>query len=146
MPGTFSPGGGRAPVDVINKYSESASKEAMVQSSLYVINTGVLTADVYSTVLEITSGPGVISALAVSSLDGTARTLTPRVTIDGVEVFEQISSVLGANEGVLIFGSNNNGEVLETASIQWKSSLKIEIDSSLSETDKSAIWISYILT
>ena len=147
MPGIFSPGGGKPPIDVINLFSESAANRTMSTATSHEILTGSLTADTYSTILEITSGGGVITALAVIAKDATARTLTPRVTIDGTEVFEQVSDTLNASgEGVIVVGSFDGTYLQETGGVLWASSLKIEVDSSVTETDKSSILVSYYLT
>jgi len=96
--------------------------------------SGVLTADTYKEVLQIT-GSGVLNVLTVSTVDTTARTVGLKVVIDGVTVFDVTSSPSSlSGRGLSATGTYTGETVL--VPIPFHKSISASIKSSLSETDK----------
>lgn len=144
MSGIWTPGGGLPPISVINK--NSSGNYGISTPTQFSILSGALSSDTYSTILEITSGGGVIQSLAVLGADATNRTITAKVTIDGNEVRELAGTISNTNAGVIVFGSIDGGAaLLDTACVPWFSSLKIEVKSTLTETDKVKLLTTYYL-
>ena len=111
-----------------------------------VVASGALTAGVLSTVLSIT-GPGQCPLLAMTTADGTARTLRMQVVCDGITVFDSTSASIALNnKGGIVAGScDTSGRVIDGAPIYWNSSFVVKIASSLTETDKIDVAYRYIL-
>lgn len=109
--------------------------------------SGALTAGTLATMLTV-SGGGVLSYLAVSAVDATARTMRLQLTLDGVIAFDSTTaSISTANFGIMAVGSVQvysatvpNG--LYTAEIPFNS-MVVKIASSLTETDKVYWHIAY---
>ena len=149
MPGIFSSNGSRPSISIVNKFSAGGYSVGTINNVLgKEILTGALTADTYATILEVTSGPGFLTILSVVANDTTARTLTIKLTIDGTEIFEATSdSITSADTGIIVLGTYEGAGILSDANGRpWKTSLKIEVKSSLSETDKSTVYVAYDLT
>lgn len=109
--------------------------------------SGALTLNTLATMLTV-GGGGVLSYLAVSSVDATARTLRLQLTLDGIIVFDTTSaSISTANIGIVAVGAAQaysatvpNG--LYAQEIPFNS-MVVKIASSLSETDKVYWHIAY---
>ena len=147
--GVFSTGGGKPPIDVVNLFTESNTHVAIGAKAQTEILSGALTATVYSTVLNITSGGGIIKSLSIRTKDATSRAISVRVTIDDTEVCDIDSDTFAASgEGIVVFGSYDDAMsgVHDDSGDVWRSSLKVEVKSSLTETDKIGLLITYNLT
>jgi len=115
------------------------TNSATTPTAVPVVSTlsGALTAATLKTMLNVTGSGGVMPFLSVATVDATARTMRIVVTVDGVAVFDRTSASFSAfPRGALLAGvpASSNAYTLEP--IRWTTSLKIEIASSLTETDK----------
>ena len=99
--------------------------------------SGALTANTLKTMLSIT-GSGKCNLIAVTTADTTSRTVRLQITLDGVVIFNQTTGAITTASNPITFNNNT--------SLDFLSSLKVEIASSLSETDKLSTSINYILT
>jgi len=114
------------------------------------ILSGALTANTLKTVLSIT-GSGTLDFLAAIVMDSTSRSLRARATIDGIVVFDSTSAagVSSVGAGCVIAGGRvlsdvtTNSMAIPSGNVIFNSSLLIEVASSLTETDKLAIYTSY---
>lgn len=112
------------------------------------VASGPTTAGVLKTILSL-SGSGVISLLAVESVDATSRTHRLKVTLDGVVIFDatsaavaSVSQVLSAIGGIsYIIASLPVAVSLEP--LAFSTSLLIEYACSLTETDGATIGYRY---
>ena len=104
------------------------------------ILSGAVTAAVYKEVLSVT-GAGVISLAMGYSIDATDRTIGLKIVIDGVTVFDAVTTsfaAVGRNiQAIGLIGETSLSPVLEP--MVFTSSLSISLKSSLSETDKIAL-------
>lgn len=147
-------GGNKATTSIVNSQSTSpctgtyarTAGGANVKSSL----SGALTAATEKTMLNITGSAGEMAWLSVYTNDGTARTVRIRVTVDGVTSPYAFDSITGsfssADTGIIAIG-NLSSTVISTISynLKWRSSLLVEIYSSLTETDKLTLAYNYAL-
>jgi hypothetical protein len=122
---------------------------AALLSNLHVnaaaILSGALTADAYKTVLTV-SVPGVLKLCAASATDATARTVSLRITLDGVVVFDGGVATASSSVGLIAVGampSATNGAV-SFDRIPFNT-LEVAIKSSLAETDKVQALTAYDL-
>ena len=108
--------------------------------------SGALDAGVYSAALVDVAGSGYLTYCALNGVDATSRTLTLKVVLDGVIVYEATSAALtNAQTYMLAAGcATPTGFVLDY--IPFLSSLKLYVKSSLGETDKLKLWYQYFLT
>lgn len=138
-------GGSRPPRALTNAFSttgyttvSSISSGADASAKAKTVLSGALTANTLATVLNI-SGAGECNYLSISSVDATSRTMRMVVTIDGVVAFDSTSAAtVTTGSGAVVLGTAaavTNGAVgLEPT--PFLTSFKVEIASSLSETDK----------
>lgn len=100
--------------------------------------SGALTANTYKTVLSV-SGAGELNFCALSTVDATSRNCSLRITADGVVVYEKTVVALGSQKAIVGVGgidySVTNGAA-KFAPVPFFASLTVELQSSLSETDK----------
>lgn len=143
-----STAGTRRTATIVNKFSSAGYAVQIVDVEPAAIATlsGALTANTLKTMLNITSAGGVMTKLAVISADATARTLRVVVTVDGGVAYDYTSaSFLSANFGCNLAGKQRgetSGYYCITPNIVWTTSLKIEIASNLTETDKfTCYWL-----
>lgn len=142
MPGTQTQlgfGALRATSSVINVHSSGGTSQTFNAAlNARALLSGALSAGVLSTLLNIPSGAGRMSLCALSSVDSTARTARLRITCDGVVVFDATSATLsGSGVGIYAAGFNSGSNVIsEGDPIVYTRSLKVEVASSLTETDK----------
>lgn len=107
--------------------------------------SGALTANTLATALSVT-GQGEVPWLAMHTEDATARTLRMKVTVDGTAVFDATTSSISASGyGQVAVGAQTAANLCyqSTSPLRFKTSLLVEIASSVSETDK--VSISYVL-
>lgn len=127
-------GGTGVPKTIVNNYS-GGGKNNLSDPRQKEILSGSLTATVLKTLLTI-SGAGAFNLISAISKDATPRTVHLKVTLDGVEVFNAISSAFAAaNYGI--------DAVVAGYTVSFNTSAVIEVASSLSETDKVALAVIY---
>ena len=116
---------------------------AQVNATGLQILSGALTAATYKELVAVT-GAGSVKWAAVRCVDATARTLGLKVVIDGVTVFDAVSNSISAtNSGMIAVGSKNGSYDVTDGHAPFNSSLSIQVKSSLTETDKVALDVSY---
>jgi len=139
----------KPPKSIINGFSAGGTLCTNNISGWYLktILSGALTAATYKEVLAIV-GSGVIDLAAVYAVDATSRTLGLKVEIDGVTIFDAVSSACTATGGnIQAIGVMT--EVAVNVALQPKtfnSSLSISVKSSLTETDKVGLKVLYHTT
>lgn len=141
----FFSGGSRPPRVLTNAFSTtgytavaSVSSGADLSAEAKLALSGALTANTLATIINVT-GAGECNYLSISSVDATSRTLRMVVTIDGVIAFDSTSAATtNTGSGAVVIGTAarvTNGAVgLEPT--PFRTSFKVEVASSLSETDK----------
>ena len=131
-------GGSTGPVTSIVNASSAATTAIPIASAANNANaltllSGALTAGVLKTVLSATGRGRVGCAALWHTSDATTRTVRIKVTVDGVVVFDRTANNFSGNTaGLVAIGTVAGG-------LQWveyRQSIKIEIASSLTETDK----------
>lgn len=137
-------GGTRATKSIVNAFSTAGYTAASIVSVAAVGGvsqlSGALTANTLAPMLDITGAGIRMPHLTIRSNDAAARTLRVVVTVDGVEVYNRTSASFSAiARGCFLAGKgvaeSSNGLFLSPAIIAT-SSLKIEIASNVTETDK----------
>lgn len=107
--------------------------------------SGAVTGGTYVTLVDLTSNAGVLEFAAVATADTTPRTVSIRITVDGVVVYADTSAAIAATDsGICAVGHYDlfrSGSTFESGKLSFgylpfNQSLKIEITQSLSETDK----------
>lgn len=138
---------------IVNAFSTSgwASLTIDVDVSAKSIASGSLTATTLETILSVT-GAGEMNYLTLKSLDATVRTMRIQVICDGSTVFDSTSASAAHNgeSGVVLGQMVATGGPYTFAesgeSIRWNTSLKVNVASSLTETDKFNIYTKYRLS
>ena len=134
------------PKALINRSSQGTPGAIPVPISGEVILSGALVANTWKPVLSVT-GKGTISTLLAATQDTTSRTIGLRVTIDGVVVYTSITSAITASQnGVAAIGTVSyfsGSPTLSDQSVPFTNSFQVELQSSLSETDKVGAQIAY---
>ena len=98
-------------------------------------NTGALTANTLATMLDLTGAAGTMQCLTVRTVDATARTIRVKITIDGVTAYDKTSaSISTANNGIMLCGQIGVAYPNYVPPIKWKTAIKIEVASSVTET------------
>lgn len=138
-------GGLRPTTAIVNLHSSGGTQvgsllNTNMPGARYVLS-GALVAATLATLLDIPSGSGEVPLLALATQDGTTRTVRLKVTVDGVVVFDATSSAIsGGGVGIHAAGAlTSTGFFAPSRPIVFSRSLKVEIASSLSETDKLAL-------
>lgn len=135
-------GGARPTTSIINVHSSGGTQSSGISASALpaarALLSGALTAATLATLLNVTNGSGRVPVLAVGTLDATPRTARLKVTVDGTVVFDATSSSIAANgNGIFAAGSfSSSGVFIPAEPIVFLQSFKVEVASSLSETDK----------
>lgn len=148
-PGGFSPPISLVQANAVASFAREASvwNATDVNARAAQLLSGALVAGTLKTIINIT-GSGVVTYLSASVIDATARTLRVKVTLDGIVIYDYTSAGAGqANSGAVIFGSADaTGDGEPMIGVPFISSFKVEIASSLSETDLLGIGYRYWLT
>ena len=132
---------------IVNMFSSAGYTTRAVQdystTGAVVTLSGALTAATLKTMLSVSGSGGQITLLTVKAVDVTARTIRVKITCDGVSVYDYTSAnTATANNGATIAGPNSSTSSLVLPPILWKSTVVVEIASSLTETDKLSVqWI-----
>lgn len=125
----------------------SLQSTAAIRSSL---SSAVANANAYSALLGATTagelkmvfsntGPGCLNAMFAYAQDATARTVRIRVTMDDNVVFDTTSAALSTGQGIVAVGAYSSSGDLMMQPLPYTQSLKIEVASSLTETDKVTV-------
>lgn len=143
-----SAAGIRRTSSIINNFSSAGygGQTILGDSGAIATLSGALTANTLKTMLNITSIGGVMTILAVKTNDNTARTLRVVVTVDGASAYDFTSASMSSGSlGCQLAGkqrSETSNYYAITPNIVWTTSLKIEIASNLTETDKfTCYWL-----
>lgn len=134
------------PTSIINSFSDGGNKSiwASINTHGKQYLSGALTADIYKSVFSAT-GKGLINYAAVASIDATSRSLGLKIIIDGnpTPAFEAISSAVNsANGGFPAIGLNYGGEV-HPQPVPYEKSIEIQVSSTITETDKVALYLNH---
>ena len=141
-------GGVRPPKNIVNSCSTAGFTSFSVGTAALPkqILSGAVTAGTFKTVLSVT-GQGSIDFLSFYQIDGTTRSASCRLTIDGTVVFNSSYAAISSslNGGIAV------GAVVQPASavfaipqsVSFNNSFLVELTSTLSETDKVAIGVIY---
>jgi len=98
--------------------------------------SGAMTANTAKTMLNLSGQGGKIPVLAVRTKDATARTIKLHVTLDGYLTTITSNSISGANVGIIACGQIMAAGLSEGEPLKWKTSILVQIESNLTETDK----------
>ena len=104
--------------------------------------SGAVTATVYRTILSVT-GAGNLKALLVQSTNATSKTMSIRITRDGVVLPAYTTATVAATSGFVLIGGYSSA--LMPDEFIFDRSLLIEYTSSASETDGANISYNYDL-
>lgn len=106
--------------------------------------SGALTANTYKTIVSVT-GQGIIKFCALATSDTTSRTISIRLTIDGVVVCEKsVAGVNATNKGIVaVGGAADETTVARFDRMAFNTSLLVEVKSNLTETDKTYLLANY---
>lgn len=137
----FLGGGKRPATSVVNYFSGGGVlSSGVVAGKAYL--SGALTANTYKEVVSVT-GAGEIAFAAAGANDATPRQVGLKLVIDGVTVFDAVSSVVsGANQGMFL-GMKEGAYAMPT--VLFNESFSVEVKSTLTETDKVSAHLSYTL-
>jgi len=143
-----STSGERRTTSIVNRFSSAgyAAQTVDIENGAIATLSGALTANTLKTMLNVTSTGGVMTKLAVVTVDATLRTMRVVVTVDGAIAYDYTSDSLSASTlGCNLAGKQRSeaaGYYSVTPNIVWTTSLKIEIASNLTETDKfTCYWL-----
>lgn len=120
---------------IINTFSSGGAISAAALSLLgKSLVSGALTANVLQNMLTIT-GKAEISALGITTLNTTSKTLRLQVVVDGVVVFDATSAtVANTGFGMVAAGSSAGTPAVYSNLIRCNSSLVVNVASSVTET------------
>lgn len=144
----------RATTSIINSQSTSPCTAKLANpAGGYNVKTalsGALTANTAKTMLNITGSAGEMAWLSLYTADTTSRTVRIRVTVDNVTSPYAFDSITGAittvDHGIIAVGNSSSGAISTISlNLKWRSSLLVEIYSSLNETDKLTLAYNYAL-
>lgn len=149
----------RPVTSIINEFSSGGVKSAMALLPIAAgvagyagckkVLSGALTASTYKELLSIT-GAGIIDMCGAVAEDTTSRTIGLKLVIDGVAVFDAVSSAITtAGMGIVALGicsSYSSYLMLVPQPCVFAKSLSIQVKSSLSETDMVRLGYNYQLT
>ena len=109
--------------------------------------SGALTSNTYKELFSVSSGGGVLHMAALGVVDTTNRTVGLKVLVDGNTVLDAAKLMAGiadAGYGVGVFSSTGLYAASSLVSIPFKTSVSLQIKSSLSETDK--VYLKYAVS
>lgn len=141
-------GGDRIATSVVNSAGEQPDvATAAVSANCATALSGALTAATLKQMLSVT-GRGQVNWVGVWRLDTTVRTISLKVTVDGNVVYNVTSgSASTSDRGLIGVGAAGSAASLGVGAVyqplRYNQSLKVEIASSLTETDKLAAGWNY---
>ena len=133
--------GGRKVAAIVNAFSSGgAALPIFARDGVKSLASGPLSAGALATVLSIT-GRGSANVIGAYAVDSTSRTIRLKVTVDGSVIFDATTGVINTSlYGLMAIGfSGNSGGSPSLPLFQpipFRSSLLVEIASSLPETNK----------
>ena len=143
-----STSGARRTTSIVNRFSSAgyAAQTVDIENGAIATLSGALTANTLKTMLNVTSTGGVMTKLAVVTADSTNRTMRVVVTVDGAIAYDYTSASFSASTSGCNLAGKQRGEASNyyaiPPNIVWTTSLKIEIASNLTETDKfTCYWL-----
>jgi hypothetical protein len=143
---------------IVNRYSSGGvlSTNSLVSTSAVATLTGTVSANTLKTILNVTNSGGYLNLLFITAADTTSRTMRIKITMDGVVVFDAISAACtAAGKGVVAVGSSHRQlattvpayeEAVKPLPTRFNTTCKVEIASSVSEVDLTAVYYDYTLT
>ena len=149
----FQLGGFRVPKQIVNLCSSGISDWITTggghgASSQHLLSAA-LTANTFKVALQII-GSGELNFIALQALDATARSIRLRVTLDGVVVFDPpATAIAGTGFGLRAIGQSNKFGMSQSFPqeayevVPFAAEAKVEILSSLTETDKLGLLVAY---
>jgi hypothetical protein len=139
----------KTPSAIVNFYSDGGKKSSSGIAPLDIkqVLSGALDTATYKELVGIT-GSGVLNFVSVTAQNATSRTIGCKIVMDGVTVFDAVSSAItGADIGILPVGAILGAYVTPLFdSLPFYSSLSIQVKSSLAETDLVKLYYHYHLT
>lgn len=141
--------GNKPPTDISQR--QAVISQFFVDSYVGVneMLSGALTANVLSTPVDVT-GSGIIKFLSLHVKDTTSRTIRLKVTIDGIVVYDittaAITTSFNGINPIGAFSYAGGSWALQFDSLIFNNNYKVEIASSLTETDKLSVVTYYHLT
>ena len=139
-------GGARSAKSIVNACSSGGVVlQGIGLDSARQIYCGAVTANTWKTVLSVSSG-GFVEWISAAQTDSTSRTIGLRVTIDGTVVFSATAPTAGGNGwGILAVGGykSGNSNLYQLGYVEFGSSLLVEVQSSITESDRVATYIHY---
>lgn len=116
----------------------------MVQPHITTASGTISTPGTYRTILSH-SGAGCLKFLALQSTNGTSKTMTLRITRDGVVLPACTTPVVATTNGFMLIGSAVVGALVSAldGEMVYDKSLLIEYTSSVAETDGANISYNY---
>lgn len=138
-----STGATKSTRSIVNPYSQAGWNSITVNSLTgWTISTlsGAMTTNTLKTILSISGVGGQVSLFTFRCNDATARTIRVKITVDGIVVCDSTSASISASgNGGFLAGTYSSSSSIILPPIFWKSTLLIEMASSLTETDKFTI-------
>ena len=133
-------------VAALQGFAWDSSAAINLYSPCVTLLSGACTAGAWKTVLSVTGSRVRLNALLMTFLDATARTGRLRITLDGVVVFDNTATNAGGSNhlavGQIVVGSANS---VLFHPVDANTSVLVEYQGSLTETDKARFNISYEL-
>ena len=145
---TLKTGIDRVPASLVNAASSGSilsGNGALLSYSTTGANnvlSGAVTANTYKEILAIT-GAGLLELCAAATQDTTSRTVGLKIVVDGVTIFDAVSSTTTASTTGLVAIGNGGGGTSGGFPVPFNVSLSVQIKSSISETDKIAALYTY---
>ena len=147
IPLTNIAGAGSATTGIFNSFTVAGytaqTIDTKVTSGAIATFSGALTANTLSTVLNSPSSGGIISHLSIRTVDTTSRTLRVKITNETGVLCDTTSAAITLTDNGCVLAGFARTSLLQLPPIQSLGNFKVEIASSLSETDKFIIEIAY---
>lgn len=118
---------------------------SMVPRGAIATLSGATTAATLKSMLSVSGVGGQMTLLTLRTNDATARTLRMKIVADGITICDTTSASVSVvdNGGVWVGSIVTTNPANPFPSISWRSTLTIEIASSVTETDKLTIEWAY---
>lgn len=147
-----SGGASKTTTSIVNGFSSGApagvSQVPNSDSTCKQTLSGALTAATLKNMITVSGSAGKMPVCAVSTQDVTSRTLRIKVVCDGFTCFDSTSAAIAATTtGISAAGmrAGSTSTTIGDEPISWKSSMTVDIASSLTETDKVLFISKYAL-
>lgn len=111
--------------------------------------SGSMSAGAWKTLVQVTGSGGALRLLMARTTNATSKTLSYRITRDGVEIFNsQSPSIAQTSAGLAVYGGvygSTNFAVGDGPELIFDNSLLVEVKSSVTETDGFNFYSNYDL-